>query len=158
MKPTKLWSLATYLIAAAVFAFVLAHAFVTRGFAVPVSPINLPITLLSVGIALGFLAIPMARYRKALKEATKNVKRVPPLYAFRVVVLAKATSIAGSLFLGWHLGVLLVQLTLPTITPAIGFSILGAAAALVTTVIAVVVEYLFRIPPDLNDTIEGTPA
>lgn len=158
MKPTKIWSLVSYSIGATVFAAVLSETLVMRGFTVPVSPVNLPVTIASVAIALGLLAIPMARYRAALKEPKKPAKRVAPLYAVRVVALAKASSLAGALFAGWHAGVLIVQLTLPAITGGVIFSVLGLAASLVTTAVALIVENLFRVPPDADEPVEGTPA
>ena len=158
MKPTKIWSLISYAIAAAIFAGVLAKTLTTRGFAVPVSPINLPITLTGIGLALGLLAIPMVRYRNALKSPTKRVKRVGALYAYRVVVFAKSGGIVGSIFLGWHLGILLIQLTAPAVAGNVVYSILGVVGSVICAVVAVVVEYLFRIPPDIDPPAEGTPA
>ncbi len=158
MKATNPWSLASYATGAAIFSGVLSEVFVSRGFAVPVSPINLPVTVAAIGLALALMAIPMARYRSALKDPKKLAKRVNPLYAFRVVSLAKASSVAGSLFFGWHVGVLVVQLTLPAISANVVFTIAGVVAALVTTGVALVVEYLFRIPPDIDEPTEGTPA
>ena len=158
MKPTRIWSLVSYLIAAAIFAAVLAKTLSTRGFAVPVSPINLAITLAGIGIALALLAIPMIRYRSSIKSATKRTKRVGALYAYRVVVFAKSGAIVGSLFLGWHIGILVIQLTAPAIGGNLVNSILGAVGSLICAVVAVVVEYLFRIPPDIDPPTEGTPA
>jgi Protein of unknown function (DUF3180) len=158
MKPTKPWSLASYAIGAAIFSGVLSEVFVARGFAVPVSPINLPITVAAIGLALALMAIPMARYRSALKDPKKVAKRLNPHYAFRVVALAKASSVAGALFFGWHVGILVVQLTLPAVSANVVYTILGVVAALMTTAIALVVEYLFRIPPDIEEPTEGSPA
>ena len=158
MKPTKVWSLISYAIGATIFAAVLSEVLVSRGRAVPVSPVNLPITIAAIGVALALLAIPMVRYRAALKDAKKPVKRLSSLYAVRVVALAKASSVAGSLFFGWHLGVLIVQLTLPAITSNFVFSIVGAVVSMFTTAVALVVENLFKIPPDIDETVEGTPA
>lgn len=158
MKPTKLWSLSSYAIGAAIFGFVLAKTLVTRGFAVPVSPLNLPITLAAIGLTLGLLAIPMIRYRAALKDAKRQPKRVPSIYAFRVVILAKASAIAGALFLGWHTGILFVQVTAPNITDSVYLTLGGILASLFTIVVAVVVENLFRIPPDIDEPVAGNPA
>lgn len=158
MKPTKIWSLVSYAIGATVFGAVLSETLVMRGFTVPVSPVNLPVTIASIAAALGLLAIPMARYRAALKDPKKPAKRVASLYAVRVVALAKASSLAGALFAGWHAGVLIVQLTLPAITSSVLFSILGLVASLVTTAVALIVENLFRVPPDSEEPVEGTPA
>jgi hypothetical protein len=158
VKPTKLWSLASYAFASAIFAFVLAEILVTRGFSVPLSPINLPIAIASVAVALGVLAIPMARYRKALKDPKKPAKRLAPTYAFRVVVLAKASALSATLFFGWHIGILVAQLTLPAITANIVYTIVGIATSVITVVVALVVENLFKIPPDIEEPTEGAAA
>jgi hypothetical protein len=158
MKPTKIWSLASYAFAAAIFAFVLAETLVTRGFSVPVSPVNMPVAIAAIGLVLAALAIPMARYRSALKDPKKLAKRLAPHYAFRVVVLAKSSAIGSSLFFGWHAGILVAQLTLPAITASIAFTIAGLIASLFTTVVALVVENLFKIPPDIEEPTEGSPA
>jgi hypothetical protein len=158
MKPTKIWSLVSYLISAAIFGGVLAKTLTMRGFAVPVSPLNLAITLGGIGLALGLLAIPMARYRASLKNSSKRTKRIGALYAYRVLVFAKSGSIVGSLFLGWHLGVLVIQLSAPAVAGNIVYTVLGIAGSTICAVVAVVVEYLFRIPPDAPPPAEGTPA
>lgn len=158
MKPTKIWSLASYAFAAAIFAFVLAETLVARGFSVPVSPINMPVAIAAIGLVLAVLAIPMARYRAALKDPKKVAKRLAPHYAYRVVVLAKSSALGSSLFLGWHAGILVAQLTLPAVTANIAFTIAGLATSLFTTAVALVVENLFKIPPDVEEPTEGTPA
>jgi hypothetical protein len=158
MKPTRIWSLASYAIGAAVFSGVLCETLVSRGKALPVAPLNLPITVLAIGVAIGLLSIPMARYRQALKDPKRVAKRLNPHYAFRVVALAKSGSVAGALFAGWHLGIMLVQLTLPAVSATVGYSIFGLITAVVTAVISVIVEYLFRIPPDVEEPTEGSPA
>lgn len=158
MKPTKVWTLVSYAIGAAIFGFVLTQILVMRGLAVPVSPVNLPVTIASIALALAIFAIPMARYRAALKDPKRVAKRLAPLYAVRVVALAKASSIAGSMFLGWHAGVLITQLSLPAVSDNVLFTILGLLASLITTVVALVVENMFRVPPDLDEPAEGTPA
>ena len=48
MKPTKIWSLVSYAIGATVFGAVLSKTLVMRGFTVPVSPVNLPVTIASI--------------------------------------------------------------------------------------------------------------
>jgi hypothetical protein len=158
MKPTKILSLASYAFASAIFAFVLAETLVMRGLSVPVSPINLPIAIAAIGLTLAALAIPMIRYRKALKDPKKRAKRLAPIYAFRVLILAKSSALAAALFFGWHLGILVAQLSLPAVTANITFTIVGLIASLFTTAVALVVENLFKIPPDLEEPAEGTPA
>jgi hypothetical protein len=47
---------------------------------------------------------------------------------------------------------------LPAVTANITFTIVGLIASLFTTAVALVVENLFKIPPDLEEPAEGTPA
>ena len=155
MKPTKALSLIGYAALATGSGAATTFILIGRGFATPLSPLNLSITLVAIALVLVILAVPMIRYRAALKDAKKKPKRVPPFYAIRVLVLAKATSIAGALFLGWHLGVLAAQLTRPE--PRLAPTIAGLVAAAIATTAGIVVEHLFRIPPDQTDA-EGNPA
>jgi hypothetical protein len=158
MKPTKIWSLASYAFASGIFAFVLAETLIVRGFSVPVSPINLPIAIAAIGLTLAILAIPMVRYRNALKDPKKRAKRLSPTYAFRVLILAKSSALAATLFFGWHIGILVAQLSLPAVTENIIFTIVGLVTSLFTTAAALVVENLFKIPPDPEEPTEGSPA
>lgn len=157
MKPTKATTLIALALTSGVSAFIVANNLSARGFATPLTPINLSVTLTCIAITLIALAIPMLRYRAALKEAKTKPKRVPPFYAIRVVALAKSTALAGSLFLGWHVGLLCQQLTHPE--PNLLPTILGLVASLLATAAGVIVEQIFRVPPDSTDVpLEGTPA
>ena len=155
MKPTKAIAIIGYVLLAAGTGAATTYTLIGRGLATPLSPLNLSITLTAVGVVLVVLAIPMIRYRVALKNPKVKPKRVPPFYAIRVVALAKATSVAGSLFFGWHLGVLAMQLTRPE--PKLAPTITGLIASGIALAAGIVVEQLFKIPPDQTD-VEGTPA
>ena len=158
MKPTKPSTLITYGIASAIFSFFLTMAFVSRGFAVPTSPYSLSFTLAGIGLVLIALAIPMLRYRAELNAPKKVAKRLAPLFAFRVVIMAKSTSIVANLFLGWHIGQAAMLLTLPVITSSILYAIVGLSTSAFTLGVAIWVEYVYRIPPDRDEPTEGTPA
>ena len=150
MKPTRLSLLLLTSLPTTVAAFFAATFMVSRGFAVPVSPINLLITLIAISLVLLGLSIPIWRYRSGLKQtSTQRPKRVDPFYAVRVLLLAKASSLAGMLFASWHLGVVLFQLSGAVVVQdlvlrnAFGFvsSALLIAAAFIT-------EQICRLPQD----------
>jgi hypothetical protein len=150
VKPTKLSFLFLLALVAAVTGYFVAALLVGRGLSVPVSPVNLILTLGAIGIVLLGLSIPIWRYRSALKDsAVKRPKRVDPFYAVRVLLLAKASSIAGALFAGWHLGVVGFQLLSPVVIQVLALQNgLGffASAALVAS--AFVTEQICRLPSD----------
>ena len=77
-----------------------------NGMAFPLSPNSLLVTLPLTGIAVYLASWPIYRYRKAVEGFSQGPRpaRPNPFYAFRVMVLARATGLAGSLFLGWHVG------------------------------------------------------
>ncbi len=150
MKPTKLSFLFLLALIAAVTGYFIAALLVGRGFPVPVSPANLILTLGAIGIVLLALSIPIWRYRSALKDAAvKRPKRVDPFYAVRVLLLAKASAIAGALFAGWHLGVVGYQLLSPVVVQVLAIQNgLGFLASLALIASAFVTEQICRLPND----------
>jgi hypothetical protein len=149
----------------------------SHGQSVPVSPLNIILTLPAIAVVLLALAYPIYRYRKQLLEwassssaagnkptAGHRPKRLDPFYAVRVLLLAKASSIAGSLFSGWHIGLVIVQLSTPVIPPNVWSNVAGLIGSVATVVVALVVERLCRIPNsgDSGETdvagSEATPA
>ena len=149
MKPTKLRALILFAIPAAIAGFLLASLLVSRGQQVPVSPNNLLITLAAIATVLLGLAIPIWRYRTSLKEPNKRPKRVDPFYAVRVLLLAKASSIAGSLFAGWHVGVVLYQLSGQVVVEVLVLAnTLGVFASFALIIASLVTEQICRLPED----------
>ena len=148
MKPTKLRFLFLLAIIFAVTGYFVAAFFVSRGFSVPVSPGNLLITLGAIGIVLLALSIPIWRYRSALKDnVSTRPKRVDPFYAVRVLLLAKASAIAGALFAGWHIGVVGFQLFSPVIVQVLVLqNTLGFFASFALAASALVTEQICRLP------------
>jgi hypothetical protein len=148
MKPTKLSFLALLALIFSVLGYFISALLVGRGFSVPVSPLNLLITLGAIGIVLLALSIPIWRYRGALKEnATTRPKRVDPFYAVRVLLLAKASAIAGALFAGWHIGVVGFQLLSPVVVQVMVLqNALGFFASFALVVSASVTEQICRLP------------
>ena len=149
MKPTKTLNLFVIATIVAIASYFLAGALVSRGMPIPISPNTLLVTLAAIATVLLLLSIPIWRYRSALKTSTTRPKRVDPFYAVRVLLLSKASSIAGAIFVGWHIGVLVYQLTGQVVVQALVFqNSLGIFASLVLVVAAVVTEQICRLPQD----------
>ncbi len=150
MKPTKLSLLLLISLPTTVAAFFAASFMVGRGLQVPVSPINLLITLAAIAAVLLALSIPIWRYRNALKQSsTQRPKRVDPFYAVRVLLLAKASSLAGVLFASWHLGVVLFQLSGAVVVQGLVLqNALGFIASLMLIAAALITEQICRLPQD----------
>lgn len=163
MKPTKILTLVGWLIPSATAGYLVAKLVSANGGQVPVTPINLILTLVAISIILVGFALPMVRYRRALAEQLKSAtaprpKRLNPFYAFRLVILAKATAIAGSLFSGWQIGVIWMQFS-SLVTPESiwqnGFALLASIAMVV---IALIVERICRIKDDGSEQSTGIKA
>ena len=149
MKPTRTLNLFVIAAIVAIASYFLAGALVSRGMPIPISPNTLLVTLAAIATVLLLLSIPIWRYRSALKTSTTRPKRVDPFYAVRVLLLSKASSIAGAIFVGWHIGVVVYQLTGQVVVQALVFQNgLGIFASLVLVVAAVVTEQICRLPQD----------
>ena len=150
MKPTKLSLLFLISIPTTLSAFFVAGLMVQRGLQVPVSPTNLLITLVAISAVLLFLSIPIWRYRSALKQnSLQRPRRVDPFYAVRVLLLAKASSLAGVLFASWHLGVVVFQLSGTVVVQGLVLqNTFGFVASLMLVIAALVTEQICRLPQD----------
>ncbi|QYF72816.1 DUF3180 domain-containing protein [Cryobacterium sp. PAMC25264] len=110
-----------------------------------VPPLTLPLALVLIAVILVALAWP-------IRQATRgrSTRRVDPFRAMRVALLAKASSLSGSLLLGVGLGIVVFILTrsvVPAVTSlwlAIGMA-LGAVILLAGGLVA---EHFCTLPPD----------
>jgi hypothetical protein len=153
MKPTKAASVIVTIFAVAIAAFLVVRLMVSNGMAIPTSPTNLLVTLAAIAVILLGLSTPIWRYKASLSQYVKGPrpKRVDPFYAVRVVLLAKASAIAGSGFVGWHLGALIAQLSLPvSFTAALLQNSFGLVASVVLTAAAIISEQICRLPDEPN--------
>jgi hypothetical protein len=150
MKPTKLSLLLFISIPSTLASFFVASFMVGRGLQVPVSPANLLITLASISAVLLVLSIPIWRYRSALKQkSSQRPKRVDPFYAVRVLLLAKASSLAGVLFASWHLGVVIFSLSGAVVVQNLVLqNSFGFIASVMLIVAALITEQICRLPQD----------
>jgi hypothetical protein len=154
MKPTKISVVLVIVFGVTVLSFLAVRLLVANGMAVPASPTNLLVTLAAIAVILLALTIPIWRYKASLTQYTKGPrpKRVDPFYAVRVVLLAKASAITGSGFVGWHLGAMIAQLSLPvSFTAALLQNSFGLVASVVLTVAALVSEQICRLPDEPKD-------
>lgn len=151
MKATKLTNLVTMAIAVAVVGYFAIQIMVGNGLPAPTIAINVILIQPSISLILFLSAIPMIRYRNALKKFVDakgaRPKPVDSVYAVRSLAFGKSVSLTGSIFVGWQLAILVYQLLLPQGTGILNV-VLGLAGALSMTVVGLVVENLFRIPPD----------
>ena len=153
MKPTKILNLIIAAASAAIGSYILIRLAVGFGFRVPVSGLTFILTLPIIGGIVLAMTIPIIRYRRALREFAKpgeankpRPKRVDPFYAVRVVLLAKATAITGSLFTGWHLGAVAVQAGLPVTPDTIWLNFSGFIGSLLMAIAGLIAERICKIP------------
>jgi hypothetical protein len=162
MKPTKISALISYAVATSIIGAFVAELLVRSGAPIPVSPTTLVAVLPFISVSLVTFAWPILKYRQAVrarleqakKDATSSTgsqapKRVDPFYAVRVALLAKSTAITGSIFSGWHAGVLIALLGSPAPTAGLFWrAILAVAGSIAMVVCGLVVERACKVPPD----------
>lgn len=117
-----------------------------------IPPYSLPATLLTVtAIVLGF-AIAL---RRSITGANK--RPVNPFVAMRVVAAAKASIIAGAVFLGFAMGIL-IYFGMRTVAPGADAwwpVITTALAAVIQVVVGLIAEHLGKVPPTASDDEPG---
>lgn len=119
-------------------------ALVGSGRTAAVPPISLTLALLVIAGAVLAAALPVRRVATRRPGA-----RVDPLYATRVVVLAKAAAITGALLTGAGSGILVFLLTRPVMAlGSVWLAILALVAAVAVLVGGLVAENMCRITPD----------
>lgn len=155
MKPTKVMTLIGWAVSATTAGYLLPKLLVNSGGSIPISPWNIIITLPLIGIVLVLMAIPMFKYRRALLARAKDAAKprpmpINPFFAVRIVLLAKAISISGAIFSGWHIGVVWLQLTSPVVPSSTVQNAIALIGAVVMTGCAIIVERICRIPDDGN--------
>jgi len=106
---------------------------------------------LTWGVALGLMGsvlLALAWPIRAQVRAERSGPRVDPIFATRVVLLAKAGALAGALFVGAGAGFLVFFSTRPVLSPvALWLSGLALIGALVLMVAALVAERWCTLPP-----------
>lgn len=136
-----------------VLAVTAAQLLVSFGWAFPVSPLSLTLTLALLGPLVFAATLPIRRYQKRLERyfagKAARPERVNPFYAFRVLLLSRASALAGSGFLGWHIGLLaalaLLGVAGSSLLPGL---IWGLLASALLSGLSVWAEFNCRIPGD----------
>lgn len=127
------------------------------GYSFLVSPASLLIVLPVIAIGIYLASYPIYRYRKKAEkyESGPRPTRPNPFFAFRVLLVARAVALTGSLFAGWHAGQFLwlisfsvapAGLVLPTV-----LGLLGSASMLGGGLLG---EYNCRAPRDPGEGTE----
>jgi len=118
--------------------------------------IRLPYTL---GVALGLIGILVVALALPVWRVVRRVHgaKVDPFYATQIVLLAKASSLAGSLLTGFVVAVLVFLLTrsvvaADSVTMAVT-SLVGAAVLLIGGLVA---EKMCTLPPEDEDPRPGS--
>ncbi|PPF53158.1 DUF3180 domain-containing protein [Clavibacter michiganensis] len=156
MTRTRSTTLIALLIAGAAVGWFAENALLMSGRALLIPPLTLGATLLIVGIVLLALARPIRR-----STLGRTPGRVDPFRATRVVLLAKASALAGALLTGITGGVLAFVLARPVLPGAssVGLAVAGTVGAVVLLVAGLVAEHWCRVPPDdRDDSRPGDPA
>lgn len=151
MKSLNLSNLGLAVLAGLVLGVSAAALAVSLGLALPASPPSLLLAIFGLGVIALLLTLPLISYRRKLQrylagQLKVRPERVNPIYAYRVLVWARASALAGAGFLGWHLGQLiyLSSFALPTATLAQSAG-LGASASSALVVSAWLAEHNCRV-------------
>jgi hypothetical protein len=128
------------------------------GMATPVLPATAFVTMGVIVAPPPVLGIRVLRWRNSAKKKTP----LNPILAARTLVLAQACAYAGSVLLGWHVGIFVDQLRIWSLRSTLDITWLAfgmAGGGLVMVVVGLVVERFCKIPPEDGDTdsTQGLP-
>jgi hypothetical protein len=115
------------------------------GLAALVPPYSLPVTLVAIGLVVVLAGWPIRQVVHGTSQ-----RRLDPFRAMRVLLLAKASTLAGALLGGLAVGIGVYLLSRPVLPPAASLvpTIVTLAAAIVLVVCGLLVEHWCRIPPE----------
>jgi hypothetical protein len=155
VKRTRPLALVLFAIVGAGVGWLLDVVLMASGAAVATLPFTLALSLAVIGVLVLVFAIPV---RRAVRDRENHA--VDPFYATRVVVLAKASSIAGSLLFGASVSIVAYLLTRAVVAAVGSIFSSGAciAGAVVLVVCGLVAENMCSIPPDDKDKGDKDPA
>lgn len=149
MKRTRVTTLVALAVAGAAVGALGELALVASGRPIVNLPITLAIALAVIGGIVVSLAVPILRMTRAA-----SAPRVDPFYATRILMLAKACAVTGSLIVGVGLGVLAYLLTRSVVgVGSVTQTVAAIAGAGVLLAGGLVAEHMCRVPPgdDEND-------
>lgn len=148
MKRTHVTPIVGIILVGAVLGYIGELAMQSLGAHLLLPPYSLSVTVVAIALAVVGLAIPVRR-----RVTGKRKQPLSPFYAVRVAVLAKSSTLVGSMLLGAGAGITVFILTLPTtldgslVAPGIVL-VVGSAILLAAGLIA---EFLCTLPPDDED-------
>lgn len=158
MRPTRIRVLAATAAVVAVLAWSVLRVWDARIGGLPRVPWSTPGTLAFFAAVLLGSALSLRGRLRAMRERRLGARPVNPLSAARLVVLAKASSLAGSVFVGVYGGYALLLLVGGD--PGLRrdrLLVTGLAflAGLAVVTAALVLERVCRVPPAESDEGEG---
>lgn len=143
----------------AVVAFLLQLTLGAIGLSKLVPQLTLSVTLVLIAVVVVALAWPVRRATRGARhpgDRPAPKRRVDPFYATRVVLIAKASAVAGAILAGAGVGVLVELLTRPVSAAA---TVWGAVAMLVAAALVLVAGLLAEswctVPPDDDEKPQG---
>lgn len=155
MKRTNITTLVLLALIGGISGGFLETVLASAGRPIVLPPLTLGLALLAIGIMVVVLALPIRKLTRG-----KATLPIDPFYSTRVLVLAKASALSGSLVAGFGAGVLVYLLSRPVV-PGIGSVVLaiatlvGAAGLLAGGLVA---EHMCTIPPNDDDDDQGDRA
>jgi hypothetical protein len=155
LKPISPLIITLWVIASAVIGFGYSQWAVNNGLEVPISAQTLALSIALIAIILLAMVTPIWKYKRNLSK-TEAVKSIPvnPFYAVRVLLLAKASAITAAMFIGWHGGVLIKQLTAPVVVAdAMSSNITVLIVSVLLLVEAFLIEQICKLPKDKNKDV-----
>ena len=138
--------------AGAVLGWFVELALVASGRPAVIPPITLGVAVGLIGVLIVLLALPISRVTRKVAGA-----HVDPFYATRVVLLAKASSLAGALVTGLAAAILVFLLT-RSVLPAVGsvtMAVVTVVGAVVLLVGGLIAEKMCTLPPEDDGTKES---
>jgi len=113
-----------------------------------VPPITLGVALALIGVLVVLGALPVFRVVRGVTGA-----RVDPFYATRIVLLAKASSLAGAIIIGFAVAVLAFLLSRSVVASAgsVAMAIVTLVGAAVLLAGGLVAEKMCTLPPSDDD-------
>lgn len=135
-------------------AWLLETALTASGNAIVIPPFTLAVALFLIGVIIVVMGLPVRRVTRGVPNA-----RIDPFYATRVVMLAKASSLAGSLLAGAGVGIALYLLS-RSVLPGVGsvtMAFASAVGAILLVVAALIAEHWCSIPPEDDDQPKNGP-
>jgi hypothetical protein len=135
-------------------AWLLELALAAMGRAVVVPPFTIAVVLFALGVIVAVMAWPVRKVSRGVPGA-----KVDPFYATRVVVLAKASSLGGSLLAGAGVGILAYLLS-RSVVPGVGsiaMSVAMTIGAVLLVVGGLLAEHWCMIPPEDDDGTAPDP-